>query len=172
MDSHGLGLKQMDNFDSWVFLQPLIELQFSRRIDVGCTIAEYLGFQWFHDNLLENFWIIQQCAAIIATFVTFQPDVNRGRDLPFEPIDSTEAAVGNRGCCRVDQIIMINIKGLKFAVKILSNQKIWLDYLFEKSDSVFKASPGGTYQNSIFVVIFLYNPAHTPFSELFQLLAI
>ena len=55
MDSHGFGLQHMDDFDFWVFLQPLIELQFSRRVDVGGTLAEHLGFQWFHDNLLANF---------------------------------------------------------------------------------------------------------------------
>ena len=132
MDCHGFGLQQMDDFDAWVFLQPPIDLQFSRRIDVGGTIAEYLGFQWFHDNLLANFWIIQHCAAVISTLITCRPCVNRSRRFSFRTDRSGRGAVDNSDGSRFDQIIVISIKGLKFSVKILSNQKILLELQSDK----------------------------------------
>lgn len=52
MDDHRLRLDHVYYFDFRVLLQPLIELQFPRRIDVGGAIAENLGFQRFHGNLL------------------------------------------------------------------------------------------------------------------------
>jgi len=83
MDSHRFGLQHMDDLYFWVFLQPLIELQFSRRVYVSGTIAEDLGFQWFHNNLLANFWIIQRCALVIPKAITRQAWLKPG--LPAAP---------------------------------------------------------------------------------------